>query len=105
MTIRQYIVRRTNWSRGVMFAWMLGIMVLAAIEPAHWHGPSADRVPWFFASLAVALALIALIYWRTRCPRCGNRFRRDAWFAQRSKFWSATYDRCAHCGVSLDEPM
>lgn len=89
----------------MVFAWMFGMIGVTAMEPAHWHGPAADRGPWFLASLAGLLAVTGLIYWRTRCPRCGSRFHREAWFAQRSKFWSTTYERCGKCGVSLDETM
>jgi hypothetical protein len=105
ITIREYIVRRTNLGRGVVVVWMIVMMTVAGMYPSYWHGRNARGGWWFFASFATVLAVLGLIQWRTRCPRCGSRFHRETYFAQRSKFWRATYDRCPRCGVSIDEPM
>lgn len=103
MTIREYIVRRINLGRGVVIVWMIGMVTVAGMYPSYWSGLSAGW--WFLASVTATVAVVGLIQWRTRCPRCASRFHRETFFAQRSKFWRSTYDRCPHCGVSIDEPM
>jgi hypothetical protein len=106
MTIRDYIVRRADLTRAVILVWMLGMIVVGSFFPSFWrHGPDNHADLWFFCSVPALLAVAGWINWRTRCPRCRSRFHREAWFAQRSKFWRDSYNKCAHCGVSLDEPM
>jgi hypothetical protein len=50
MTIRDYIVRRINFSRGLVFVWMAGMALCAYLCPAYWHSSKTHAGAWFFAS-------------------------------------------------------
>jgi hypothetical protein len=103
MTIRTYIERRTHLIEGATFAWMIGISIWAAIDPHHARGPGSRL--WFFATLGAALAFGGVVWWFTRCPRCGSHFRKSTFSAtfKRELFYAASH--CPRCHVSIDEPM
>ena len=44
ITIREYIVRRTNLCRGVVVLWMIGMLTVAGMYPSYWHAVTPAAV-------------------------------------------------------------
>ena len=105
MTIREYIERRRKMAMGVMALWMIGIGTFAALYPSYWHGRAARGGPWFAGTLILTFALIGLIHWRTKCPRCHSTFPDRTIQGQKTRWWIDIAEECPRCHVKLNEQI
>jgi hypothetical protein len=72
MTIRNYIKRRSIIARWFVIVWMLMVFGMAEYHKRVVHDDISHLaiLAWF-----APLAIGPLVYWQTKCPRCGSRFR------------------------------
>jgi hypothetical protein len=91
MTIREYMERREALGRLALVLWVLVVLVVGLV---FYPGVIGLFGTWaLVVGILPMVALLVLLERSTKCPRC------------KGKLAGGKFDRCSHCGVSLDEPM
>jgi hypothetical protein len=105
MTIREYVERRRKLAGAVIALWVIAIVVCRWVYPSYWHAHVGRGNFWFVVSMVALVAVLGLIQWHTRCPRCGATFPDRINAGRKIQLWIEISDQCPRCRVSLDEPM
>ena len=91
MTIREYMERRATLGRLALMLWVLVAIVVGLVFYPRLIGLFGTGV--LVIGILPMIALLAVIERSTKCPRCKGRLA------------GGKFERCPHCGVSMDEPM
>jgi hypothetical protein len=100
MTIRSYLASRF---RKLMIFGVLAWLCCAAAGLS----ASSRLIPTWAAAIpffGFAAVVLLMLFW-IRCPRCGGRLGQFASFANtKLRFYERRINFCPYCGVNLDEP-
>jgi transposase-like protein len=97
MTIREYITRRA-W-KIVLIALIPFLMLQLVLRPlSHWQYLPHMTLVYFL----VAVVWVAVSVRRIQCPRCSQPLETAATGVATNR---KKINKCAHCGVGLDERM
>jgi hypothetical protein len=91
MTIREYLERRETLGRLALVLWVLVVLVVGLVFYPSLIGLFGTGA-LVIGILPMAVVLAAMER-STKCPRC------------KGKLAVGKFERCPHCGVSLDEPI
>ena len=100
MTIRAFLASRF---RRLMLFGILAWLCAAGLT----LGETSHFIPSWIAPIPIfcfAAVVLLVLFW-IRCPRCGGRLGQLAGFLNaKERFFQRRINFCPYCGVNLDEP-